>query len=282
MLINDLQKIVNKSRVTNKSLEYIKIELKEALIMRTLDFLYNSPKYSQLIFCGGTALKIIAKTNRLSEDLDMDYVGKEFDLNNMANDLVLFFQNYGFPDLQYSIRAKDKVLIIKFPVLFKLGLVLNTKNESDLLYLKIEIEKNQYKSFDVTMTPIMADNLFFVIRHYDMPTLFANKIGAILGRKGKIFNNKYDFKGRDFYDLIWFLENKIKPNLKRTKEILKKEQNVKIDNLNDVWRLLEDRIIKIDKKGIREDMKNLIIQGESVNVLVKNYLTIYQTLVKNL
>lgn len=282
MLIDDLQKIVNESKAANKSLEYIKIELKEALILRTLDFIYNSPVYNKLIFTGGTALKIIGKTNRLSEDLDLDYSGREINLKKMAKDLIGYYKNYGFVELQSTIRSENKILTIKFPVLLKLGLAGNSKNESDLLYLKIEIEKNPYKSFDVALTPVTQDNLFFVVRHYDLPTLFANKIGAIIGRRGKVFYDKYDFKGRDFYDLMWFLQNKIKPNLKRVKEILKKEQAIDIENYDDIWRLLQKRIEKIDTRGIDVDLKNLISGGESTKTLADNYLAIFQKLVKNL
>ncbi|KKP67586.1 MAG: hypothetical protein UR66_C0013G0029 [Candidatus Moranbacteria bacterium GW2011_GWE1_35_17] len=282
MLIDDLQKIIDEGRVANKPLEYLKIELKEALIMRTLDFIYNSPRYSKLIFTGGTALKIIGKTNRLSEDLDMDYNGREIDLNKMGADVAWYFKNYGFDDLKYTVRAKNKILTIKFPVLLKLALANNAKNESDLLYLKIELEKNKYKAYDIALTSIMKDNVFLVVRHYDLPTLFANKIGAILGRRGKIFYDKYDFKGRDFYDLIWFLENKIKPNLKRTKAILKKEQNIEIKDLSDVWNLLRHRIEKIETKGIYEDMKNLTTSGASIKVLSKNYSEIFESLISAL
>lgn len=282
MLIDDLQSRVNESRRTSKPSEFIKIELKGMLIMRTLDFVYNSPRYSRLIFGGGTALRVLGKTNRLSEDLDMDYVGQEIDLSKMAEELLVYFKNLGFSDLQFAIRAENKILTVKFPILLKLGLVNNSRNESDLLFLKIEIEKNSYKSYGLSTTPIIGENLFFVARHYDYPSLFANKIGAILGRKGKIFNNKYDFKGRDFYDLIWFLENKIRPNLLRVKEILKKEQKINIKDYEDVWRLLQDRIEIIDTKGIYEDLKNLSASSESIKALANNYLVIFQTLVKNL
>ena len=74
------------------------------------------------------------------------------------------------------------------------------------------------------------NNLFFVVRNYDLETLFANKIGAILGRKDKTYQDKFDFRGRDFYDLIWFLKNGIKPNLKRVKQIIKAEQNKTEEN----------------------------------------------------
>jgi len=283
MLIDDLRKIADEGRSANKPLEYIKIEIKEALILRALDFIYNSPDYKDLIFTGGTALKIIAQTNRLSEDLDMDYAGRDIDLQKLADSLVLYFKNYGFAGLQYAICAENKILVIKFPVLVKLGLASDLKSESNLLYLKIELEKNKYKSYQLGASPVMRDNMFFVVKHYDLPTLFANKIGAILGRRGKIFYDKYDFKGRDFYDLIWFLENKIKPNLQRTKEILKKEQNITIKNYDDIWRLLQDRIVKINRNGIYEDIKNLIMSGESIKTLSKNYLEIYKSLIeKNL
>lgn len=282
MLLDDLQKIIDESRAVNKPLEYVKIELKEALILRTLDFIYNSPRYNKLIFTGGTALRVIGKTNRLSEDLDLDYNGPDIDLKKMAADIALYFKNYGFDGLQYSIRGKNRILTIKFPILKKLALAGNAKNESDLLYLKIELEKNKYKSYGIAMTSIMEDNVFLVIRHYDLPTLFANKIGAILGRRGKIFYDKYDFKGRDFYDLIWFLENKIKPNLERTKEILKKEQNIEIKDLPEVWNLLRRRIGKIEKKGIYEDMKNLTTSGASIKTLAKNYSEIFENLISAL
>jgi len=282
MLINDLQKIVDEGKLQNKPLEYIKIELKEALIIRTLDFIYNSPHYNQLIFTGGTALKIIGKTSRLSEDLDLDYLDEAIDLKKIADDLVSHFKNFGIDDLKFTIRAEEKILTIKFPILLKLGLVNNAKNESDLLFLKIELEKNPYPSFQTQTTPIMTDNLFFVIRHYDFPTLFANKIGAILGRKGKVFYDKYDFKGRDFYDLIWFLENKIQPNLERVKEILKNEQNLEINTYDELWPLLKDRIEKINTNGIYDDMKNLLSANESVKTLAKNYLAIYLKLVDGL
>ncbi len=118
MLINNLQKIVDAGREANKPLEYIKIELKEALIMRTLDFIYNSPNYKDLIFTGGTALKIIGQTNRLSEDLDIDYEGN-VDIKKLAEDLSSYYKQLGFNDLQYTIRGEEKILTIKFPVLQK-------------------------------------------------------------------------------------------------------------------------------------------------------------------
>ena len=282
MLIDKLKNVVQTGRDKNISAEYIKIELKETLIYYTLDFIYNSPKWSKLIFGGGTALKIIGKTARLSEDLDMDYLDKKIDSDKFLVDLRGYFKQLGFDDLSYISRQNGKIIILKFPVLKKLGFVKNIRSESDLLYLKIEIEKNRYPAYDIKATPITKDNLFFVVRNYNLETLFANKIGAILGRKDKIFQDKFDFKGRDFYDLIWFLENSIKPNLKRTQQIVKTEQGKVIENYDDVWNLIRKRIENIDTKGIYADMKNLVESPEGIKRLADNYLEIYNDLVEKI
>jgi hypothetical protein len=148
------------------------------------------------------------------------------------------------------------------------------------LYLKIELEKNKYSEYKIKATPITRYNLFFVVKNYGLETLFANKIGAILGRKDKIYQDKYDFKGRDFYDLIWFLQNNVKPNLKRTQQIVKVEHNKNIKNYNDIWKLIEERIKSIDTKGIYMDMKNLVKEPQGIKELANNYLDIYKDLVK--
>lgn len=280
MLINNLEKIVQSDRDRNASQEYIKIELKEALIYYTLNFIYNSPKWNKLVFSGGTALKIIGKTARLSEDLDMDYLEKNFDSDKFLADLKKYFKQLGFEDLSCASKQNGKLIILKFPILQKLRVVENIRSESDLLYLKIEIEKNKYSIYGTKATPITRDNLFFVTKNYDLETLFANKIGAILGRKDKIFQNKFDFKGRDFYDLIWFLENGIKPNLERAQQIIKKEQGKIVKNYDDIWKLIRKRIENIDTKGIYADMKNLTESPEGIKQLSNNYLEIYNDLIE--
>ena len=282
MLINNLEKIVQLDRDKNASAEYIKIELKEMLIYYTLNFIYNSPKWNKLIFGGGTALKIIGRTARLSEDLDMDYLNGKFDSGKFLIDLREYFKQLGFDDLSYASKQNGKIIILKFPILQKLGFVENIKFESDLLYLKIEIEKNKYSIYGTKATPITKDNLFFVVKNYDLETLFANKIGAILGRKDKIFQDKFDFKGRDFYDLIWFLENGIKPNLKRAQQIVKVEQGEVVKNYDDIWKLIRKRIENIDTKGIYADTKNLVESPEGIKQLADNYLDIYNDLIKKI
>ena len=193
--------------------------------------------------------------------------------------LLKYFKSLGMDEVKITLRHNGEMITVKFPILEKLGLIKNIKNESDLLYLKIELEKNKYSEFTTMVTPFTKNNLFFVVRHYDLETLFANKIGAILGRKDETYQDKYDFKGRDFYDLIWFLQNKIKPNLKRVKQIVGEEQEEVIESYDDVWELVTARVKKINTAGIYSDMKSLVKEPVGVKQLADNYLDIYLFLV---
>jgi predicted nucleotidyltransferase component of viral defense system len=280
MLLKQLQQITKEGEKNNLSANIIKIQLKEFLILHTLNFIYNSPKWNSLIFTGGTALRLLKKTGRLSEDLDLDYLTKNFKYKIFSEELLNYFKQLGIENLQCSLKSNGKIIVVKFPILFFLKLTNNAKQETDLLHLKIEIEKNNYPSYNIEVAPIATENLFFVVRHYDFPTLFSNKIGAILGRKGKIFHDKYDFRGRDFYDLIWFLKSGYLPNFERIKEILKAEQDIEIKSNNDIWKLLTERIKSIDTRGIYDDLKNLIPADESTKQLSQNYLAIFEKLVE--
>ncbi|MBU1178450.1 nucleotidyl transferase AbiEii/AbiGii toxin family protein [Patescibacteria group bacterium] len=282
MLINDLKKIVQINKDENLPVEYIKTELKEALIHYTLNFIYNSPKWSKLIFGGGTALKIIGDTARLSEDLDLDYLDNKFDFKKLVADLTKYFINLGVKNITATSKGNGRIITLKFPILNELGLVKNIRNESDLLYLKIELAENRYSEFGTKSTPVTRYNLFYVVKNYDLETLFANKIGAILGRQDKIYQDKYDFRGRDFYDLIWFLQNNVKPNLKRVRQIVKAEHNKNVKSQTDIWQMLEQRIERIDTKGIYVDLRNLVKEPEGVKQLADNYLDIYRDLIKKI
>lgn len=283
MLLNNLKQIVKEGKKTRRSVEYIRIQLKEMLIYYSLNFIYNSAKWSELIFGGGTALRVLKKTTRLSEDLDMDYEkGKSVKSDVLAGEIVGYYKQSGISSLQYALKQGGSIILLKFPILYNLGLAENKKSDTDYLYVKIELVENIYPSFKTESSPVMQDNLFFIVRHYDFPTLFANKIGAVMGRNEKLYLDQYDFRGRDFYDLIWFLENGFQPNLARVKEILKAEQEVRITSYRELWLLIEKRIKGINTKGIYDDLKNIIPGEESVKKLADNYLEIYKKLVRNL
>ncbi len=122
----------------------------------------------------------------------------------------------------------------------KLGLA--EEDESDFLIVKIELSKIPTKEFTVTRTPQNKFGFNFIITHYDLPSLFAGKLHAIFTRRRFIgSDNRITIKGRDYYDLIWFLKKNIVPHLPKlstqlgkeiTLHILETELDNKVDEIS--------------------------------------------------
>ena len=104
---------------------------------------------------------------------------------------------------------------------------------------------------------------------HDLPTCMGQKIHAILCRSH--FYGMDIIKGRDLYDLEWYLEKSIKPNLRNLTECLFrggpwKDQKLNIDN---AWvvNAFQTSVETKDFSSILEDLKPLIdtIQFESIS-----------------
>ena len=183
--------------------------LKEFLQAYTLDFLYNHPAYRRLNFYGGTCLHLIYGFNRLSEDLDLDNtVG--IDLGDLENDLLTFYRsNVGYTNLTAKTQIGEwgiRRTTLKFPILHALGL---TSHANELLHLKVEVSQHKQISI-IQKTPIMLYGRSLVAAHFTLETMMAGKMLACLERNFQKGEGA-TIKGRDFYDLIWFMQRKIQP-----------------------------------------------------------------------
>ncbi len=186
-----------------------RILLKEALQAYVLDFLYNHKTYRQLNFYGGTCLHVIYQLNRLSEDIDLDNQA-QIDLSTLQEDLIQHFSSMQ-PDTEISAhkqRGENDVLRItlRFPVLFALGL---STHQNKNLHLKIEIS-HHHQTANIQHTPVFYYSRSFVPAHFSPETLMAGKMIACLERSFAI-GQKKSIKGRDFYDLLWFMQQNIQP-----------------------------------------------------------------------
>ncbi len=186
-----------------------RILLKEFLQAYTLDFLYNHPVYRKLNFYGGSCLHVMYGLNRLSEDIDLDN-SNGIDLKHLETDLLAYFRsNIGYTE----VTAKTQIgewgvcrTTLKFPILYALGLTSHT-NES--LHLKVEVSQHKQISI-IRKTPVLLFGRSFVAAHFTLETMMAGKMLACLERnfqKGQATA----VKGRDFYDLLWFMQQKIQP-----------------------------------------------------------------------
>ena len=70
-----------------------------------------------------------------------------------------------------------------------------------MLKVKLEVDTDPPASFE-TQTRYLLQPIPFAVRCYTLPDLFAGKMHAILFRRWK---NRV--KGRDWYDLVWYVAN---------------------------------------------------------------------------
>lgn len=255
-----LKNLINKAASENKLFK--RNLVKKYLQILVLDFIYSHKKYSQLVFYGGSCLSHCFGLPRLSEDLDFVDSKKTTDLKKLADDLEIFFRKNTDLDLKTS-HQKFRIYL-KFPILWELGL--NEKNETNLLILKVEVfsEFDFCKNYKTEIIPLFRFNKSILIRTFDLPTLMATKLRAILYRKWEKTNKKgrafIKAKGRDYFDLMWYLNKEIKPNMKCIELKNKKELKGKLLNLVD----------RVDPKSIQFDLEPLIENKNFIKNLSKN------------
>jgi predicted nucleotidyltransferase component of viral defense system len=280
MIYKELEKIVIENKRAGQSELYIKNLLKEYLQIYILNYIYTNKKYSKnLIFTGGTCLRHFFDLPRLSEDLDFDF-NKELNSEEFFENIKRYFKiKYLYTEITGSIKQQGKQLLFKFPVLKDLDLA--NDNESDLLYVKIDLQKNPSKIYDTQISSKSIEGFNFVALYYDISTLMAGKIYAVLTRErlvGK--NDRKTIKGRDYYDLLWYLKQKVSPNMKRLSDILGEEITVK-----ELTERLDEKVKELDKKyrnDFESDLLPLISNKEIVPVYVNNYIEEYERSVQYL
>lgn len=185
----------------------------------------------------------------MSEDVDFETT-TSFDKKEFAKRIKDYFVKnvqYGSVSVHVPGRNIDRIEL-RFPVLYELGL---SDHESENLIVKVEVNPTQ-EVYPVESHVLSRDRFSFVISRYDAPTLMAGKMIACLER---VWERKgVQVKGRDYYDLIWYMQKGIIPNVVRLsaspqhytieeafKKISEKVENIKPkDLLADLGALFEN------------------------------------------
>lgn len=168
--------------------EYIQNEI--LLILQTRGFT------DRMHFVGGTALRFLYGTKRFSEDLDFsaDRSWRKTTMAAMAAGLIKELRASGY---SVEVPFKEEKTVARAFVRF--GLILQEASLSprrgQVLSVNVEVDTNPPSGW-VEERTIVSRHFPVLLRHYDLPSLFAAKIAAFLTRPYT--------KGRDVYDLIWF------------------------------------------------------------------------------
>lgn len=255
IFIEKLKKLVQELKSEGKTEFVIMNALKDYLHYAILDFVYNHRDYSHLVMYGGTLLRIGYGLPRMSEDLDFQ-TGKKFDFGKFRNDIITHFKKTFGADIDVtvpeaqSIEKSTETRFIRFPFLKELEL------DHLRTVLRIRFDVNYFPDtahFDTETIPITKDTFAFAIRTYAISTLMASKVSAVLLRTRRgIGKEMSDCKPRDIYDLMWYMDKKIMPNLEYIKA-----RGIPVKNLIELFDIFTHRVVNLKDNLFKADMANL-------------------------
>jgi len=244
--------------------------LREYLQHLVLKIMDEQGFFRNLAFVGGTALRVLYDLNRFSEDLDFSLISA--DNYNYLKMMHMIQNELQKNNLNVLIKSKSqKTVAASFigfaDLLFELGL---TKLKEQKIFIKFEVDQNPPIGYQTKLSLINKD-FFVAINHFDLPSLFASKLHAILCCKYT--------KGRDFYDLIWYLSKKIEPNYKLLEQAFLQTEKEKISfNKEELAKILQSKIEKTDFKLIQDDVAPFLVNISELRYFEKE---VFLNLVKN-
>ncbi len=264
-------KLESLSAYGNVDPETLRNALKEELQFYVLNFIYHHKEYSQWVMYGGSALRIIHDLDRMSVDLDFEVshkVDEDFLKGLKAEFEKYFADTFGAdPDFLTVGITNGRGLVLKFHVADDLSLGYH----SNQVHLKIDLNHFVAPKTATERRPINHSQLSFVILTYSMSTLMSSKIAAIFlrGERG-VGKNIYNEKGRDIYDLLWYMGKKVvpDPDYLIAKKIDVKDQRAIFDKLT-------LKMNDVNDKNLRDDLIPLFLDRNYIENWLKNWRESY-------
>ena len=221
---------------------------REYLQARILQSLQDQGMFVRWAFLGGTALRFLFDIPRFSEDLDFSMLAPAADsgLRNALDRMTHALEAEGYR-LEVTIKDKKTVAssFVKFPGLpHDLGL---SQRAEQALSVKIEVDTNPPPGASIETT-IVRRHVTLRLCHYDKASLLAGKLHAILDRPWA--------KGRDIYDLAWYLADRSwpAPNLQLLNAALAQTGWAGPAMTAGNWRqLVRERLLTLDWTAARND-----------------------------
>jgi len=238
--------------------------IREYLQARILGGLQRAGAMIPLAFHGGTALRFLYATARYSEDLDFALERNKnlYDFRTYLKTIKNELEAEGYA---LELKANDKRTIhhafIRFSgLLYELGL---SSHQNEVLAVKIEIDTNPPTGAGLA-TSVVRRHLTLQLQHHDPASLLAGKLHAILQRSY--------IKGRDLYDLLWYLSDATwpPPNLTLLNNALLQTGWSGKPLREDNWRaVLRKRLQVISWERVGDDVRPFLEHGVDSGLIVR-------------
>jgi len=238
--------------------------LREYLQAYILRFCHDYALFRNVAFLGGTALRFLHSLPRYSEDLDFSLVNR--DGYTFAPFLKKLKQELELAGYEIDLSYKDDKIVhsasINFVSLLHEARISAHKNQK--MSVKFEIDTNP-PTGAVVETQLV--NKFFPIAFttYDLASLFAGKIHAILSRRYT--------KGRDYFDLGWYLSRwkNLEPNAQLLRAALEQTGNIGLLESEKNWRqALATKLHQVNWPTVVADVTPFLERKSDLDVLNKH------------
>ncbi|MBX3169978.1 MAG: nucleotidyl transferase AbiEii/AbiGii toxin family protein [Candidatus Eremiobacteraeota bacterium] len=247
--------------------------LREILQQIALLGLWRGKFFEHAAFYGGTALRVLYGLDRYSEDLDFSLLESNpaFTLETYQESLCRELLSFGF-EVSFQVQRKNNSAIesafLKANTLQHLILIRATHltgqlHRDEVLKIKLEVDTDPPAGFATESRAILLP-VPFSVRAYSLPDLFAGKMHALLCRKWKP-----RVKGRDWYDLVWYLARHPRLHLAHLEQRLRAsghwEGSTPFSRVN-LLELLDQTIARVDLEQARQEVSRFVRDPSSLQV----------------
>jgi len=252
--------------------------LREIMQEIALAGLSRTDFFEKAAFYGGTALRIFYGLDRFSEDLDFSLleVNPDFSLEPYFAAVITEFEATG---IKVSIREKDKRIktsiesaFLKSETIWKELVLEDIVQQAGIksnksIKIKIEVDCVPPLGFK-TEEKLLLRPFSFYVKCFTRSNLFAGKMHALLFRKWK---NRV--KGRDWYDLEWYIKKGIPLNkehfLQRAKDT--GDWNKKSITEKQFLKLLHEKINSTSLNKVKEDVVHFVKNDNVLDIWSPDY-----------
>ncbi|MFP5438848.1 MAG: nucleotidyl transferase AbiEii/AbiGii toxin family protein [Bacteroidia bacterium] len=255
--------------------------LREIMQEITLAALSRTDFFEKAAFYGGTALRIFYGLDRFSEDLDFSLLeaNPNFSLEPYFEMIVKEFEGLG---MKVSIREKEKKqqtnvesAFLKSETLWKELILEDIVKQAGIaptnqnVKIKIEVDRIPPLGF-TTEEKLLIRPFSFYVKCFNLPSLFAGKMHALLFRK---WQNRV--KGRDWYDLEWYIKKGVPLDLHHFALRAKDTGDWPEENITgeQVLQLLQDKIKQVSIDNVKDDVVRFIEDDSILNIWSEQYFT---------
>ena len=226
--------------------------------------------FAKAAFYGGTCLRLFHQLPRFSEDLDFSLLqpDPDFRLQPYLQGMEEEFSGLGI-EVQISEKQKTNPSPILSAFLKASTTIVQLAiTETKTLRIKFEVDTDPPLGFS-TEEQLLLQPYSCYVKCFSLSDLFAGKMHAVLFRQWQ-----QRVKGRDWFDLEWYVRGGIPLHLDHLAERARQSGHWPLDqpfSASSLQVLLAERIARLDVANARLDIERFIAQPEPLAIWSQDY-----------